>query len=202
MAQYKVHDPDKMIQCPLNKAHVLQAKRMQYHIMDCRKNFKADELATCPLNARHVMLKKDYREHMESCPDRAVVELMISGETGEESSMFRGCVDLPVYEEVNIPNAENWDDEIPSVARIGVDPQHLAKQDHMIIPGLTRSQKKEFARQMHFPAENRSYVTHHAENNEPSKVPLPQQCPPQDDCTHKRVSVNEVKSTFIRSVCI
>lgn len=79
MAQYKVHDPDKMIQCPLDKAHVLQAKRMQYHIMDCRKNFKADELATCPLNARHVMLKKDYREHMESCPDRAVVETMISG---------------------------------------------------------------------------------------------------------------------------
>lgn len=33
-------------------------------------------------------------------------------ETGEESSMFRGCVDLPVYEhvQVNIPNAENWDD--------------------------------------------------------------------------------------------
>lgn len=25
------------------------------------------------------MLKKDYREHMESCPDRAVVESMISG---------------------------------------------------------------------------------------------------------------------------
>ncbi|XP_052706824.1 uncharacterized protein LOC128182272 [Crassostrea angulata] len=179
MAQYKVHDPDKMIQCPLDKAHVLQAKRMQYHIMDCRKNFKADELATCPLNARHVMLKKDYREHMESCPDRAVVEAMISGETGEESSMFRGCVDLPVYEQVNIPNAENWDDEIPSVPRIGVDPQHLAKQDHMIIPGLTRSQKKKFARQMHFPAENRSYVTHQTKNNEPSKVPLPQQCPPR-----------------------
>lgn len=31
-------------------------------------------------------------------------------EAGEESSMFRGCVDLPVYKQVNIPNAENWDD--------------------------------------------------------------------------------------------
>lgn len=179
MAQYKIHDPDEMINCPLDKAHVLQAKRMQYHIMDCRKNFKADELATCPLNARHVMLKKDYREHMDSCPDRAVVESMISNNTGEEASMFRGCVDLPVYEQVNIPNAENWDDEIPSVPRIGVDPQHLAKQDHMIIPRLTRSQKKEFARQMHFPAENRSYVTHQPKNNEPSKVSLHQQCPPR-----------------------
>lgn len=25
--------------------------------------------------------------------------------------------------------------EIPSVARIGVDPQYFARQDHMIIPG-------------------------------------------------------------------
>lgn len=183
MAQYKINDPDEMVPCPLDKAHVLQAKRMQYHIMDCRKNFKEDELATCPLNARHVMLRKDYREHMESCPDRAVVEQMIAGESsnnnGEEASMFRGCVDLPVYEQMNIPSEENWDAEIPSVPRIGVDPQHLAKQDHMVIPGLTRSQKREFARQMHFPAENRRYVTHQTAINKTSKEPLPQQCPPR-----------------------
>lgn len=42
------------------------------------QNFKRNELATCPLNARHVMLKKNYREHMDSCPDRAVVEAMMS----------------------------------------------------------------------------------------------------------------------------
>lgn len=42
------------------------------------QNFRRSELATCPLNARHVMLKKNYREHMDSCPDRAVVEAMMS----------------------------------------------------------------------------------------------------------------------------
>ncbi|XP_065940000.1 eukaryotic translation initiation factor 2A [Magallana gigas] len=180
MAQYKIHDPDEMIQCPLNKAHVLQAKRMQYHIMDCRKNFRRNELATCPLNARHVMLKKNYREHMDSCPDRAVVEAMMSNKSGKQSSTFRGgYLGLPIYEQVIIPNGENWEDEYLSVPKIGVDSQPLAKQDHMITPGPTQTEKKDCARQMHIPAENRRYTAHQAENNEPSKVPLPQQCPPK-----------------------
>uniref|UniRef100_K1S3X9 Gametocyte-specific factor 1 n=1 Tax=Magallana gigas TaxID=29159 RepID=K1S3X9_MAGGI len=180
MAQYKIHDPDEMIQCPLNKAHVLQAKRMQYHIMDCRKNFRRSELATCPLNARHVMLKKNYREHMDSCPDRAVVEAMMSNKSGKQSSTFRGgYLGLPIYEQVIIPNGENWEDEYLSVPKIGVDSQPLAKQDHMITPGPTQTEKKDCARQMHIPAENRRYTAHQAENNEPSKVPLPQQCPPK-----------------------
>lgn len=32
-----------------------------------------------------------------------------SKKNGEEASMFRGCVDLPVYEQINIESEENWD---------------------------------------------------------------------------------------------
>lgn len=32
-----------------------------------------------------------------------------SKRNGEEASMFRGCVDLPVYEHINIESEENWD---------------------------------------------------------------------------------------------
>lgn len=167
MAQYKIPDPEEMVLCPYNKVHMIRAKRLQYHLMKCRKNYIGSDFATCPFNARHEMPKPELRYHLANCPDKAVIEPMLAYESskrnGEEASMFRGCVDLPVYEHINIESEENWDAEIPSVARIGVDPQYFARQDNMIIPGLSRSEKKEFARQMHLPAESRSYVAQYSE---------------------------------------
>ncbi|XP_061166856.1 uncharacterized protein LOC133175762 [Saccostrea echinata] len=173
MAQYKVPDPDKDEVCPYDKSHVFPAKRMQYHLMKCRKNHKGSVFATCPFNARHEMPKPELRFHLENCPDKAVIEPMLAHESskrnGEDASMFRGCTDLPVYDNVVINSEENWDDEIPSVARIGVDPQFFARQDHMIIPGLTKSEKKEFAKQMYLPAEDRRYLSHNIETEQPLK---------------------------------
>ncbi|XP_062578246.1 uncharacterized protein LOC134240159 [Saccostrea cucullata] len=173
MAQYKVPDPDKDEVCPYDKSHVFPAKRMQYHLMKCRKNHKGSSFATCPFNARHEMPKPELRFHLEICPDKAVIEPLLAYENskrnGEEGSMFRGCTDLPVYDDVTINSEENWDDEIPSVARIGVDPQFFARQDHMIIPGLTKSEKKKFAKQMYVPAEDRRYWTHNTETGPPLK---------------------------------
>lgn len=37
MAQYKIPDPEEMVPCPYDKVHMIRAKRMQYHLMKCRK---------------------------------------------------------------------------------------------------------------------------------------------------------------------
>lgn len=176
MAQYKIPDPEEMIPCPYDKVHMIRAKRMQYHLMKCRKNYVGSDFATCPFNARHEMPKPELRYHLANCPDKAVIEPMLAYESSKrngEASMFRGCTDLPVYDNVVINSEENWDDEIPSVARIGVDPQFFARQDHMIIPGLTKSEKREFAKQMHIPAEDRKYLAHYKEAEEPIKDEQP-----------------------------
>ncbi|XP_061166854.1 uncharacterized protein LOC133175761 [Saccostrea echinata] len=177
MAQYKIPDPEEMIPCPYDKVHMIRAKRMQYHLMKCRKNYAGSDFATCPFNARHEMPKPELRYHLANCPDKAVIEPMLAYESskrnGEDASMFRGCTDLPVYDNVVINSEENWDDEIPSVARIGVDPQFFARQDHMIIPGLTKSEKKEFAKQMHIPAEDRKYLAQYKEPEQPIKDEQP-----------------------------
>ena len=33
----KIDDPEALVQCPYNDAHMVRNKRMQYHIIDCRK---------------------------------------------------------------------------------------------------------------------------------------------------------------------
>jgi len=37
MAYYKIPDPEQLIQCPYDRTHMRAAKRMQYHLIKCRK---------------------------------------------------------------------------------------------------------------------------------------------------------------------
>ncbi|XP_055998471.1 uncharacterized protein LOC125683191 isoform X1 [Ostrea edulis] len=211
MAQYKIPDPEELTPCPYDKVHMIRAKRMQYHLMKCRKNYAGRDFATCPFNARHEMPKPELRYHLANCPDKALIEPMLAYENskknGEEGSMFKGNTDLPVYENLNINSEENWDAEIPSVARIGVDPQFLAKQDHMIIPGLTKSEKREFVKQMNIPAEDRKYVAHYTETREEDltlkdeqpKLRLPKTAA-QTYLPHQRKSFQQPSTVFAYSL--
>ena len=36
MAQYRIPDPDELIECPYDRVHMVRAKRFQYHLMKCR----------------------------------------------------------------------------------------------------------------------------------------------------------------------
>jgi len=37
MAYYAVGDPEALVECPYDKTHMVRNKRMQYHLIDCRK---------------------------------------------------------------------------------------------------------------------------------------------------------------------
>lgn len=37
MAEYEVPDPEDILICPYNNAHAIRAKRMQHHLVKCRK---------------------------------------------------------------------------------------------------------------------------------------------------------------------
>jgi len=39
MSYYAVRDPEALIACPYDKTHMVRNKRMQYHLIDCRKVF-------------------------------------------------------------------------------------------------------------------------------------------------------------------
>ncbi|XP_052086384.1 uncharacterized protein LOC127723684 [Mytilus californianus] len=162
MAYYQIPDPEQLIECPYDKVHMVAAKRMQYHLMKCRRNFTGREFATCPFNARHEMPKPELRYHIANCPDKAMLEPILSYEQSknqEDGKNFKGCTDLPKYDDQSRPgrSAENWDEEIPDNPRIGVDPSYFARMEYKDMSGMSRSEKKSWRNQCHLPPDQRKY---------------------------------------------
>ncbi|XP_052086329.1 gametocyte-specific factor 1 homolog isoform X2 [Mytilus californianus] len=170
MASYSTLDPEQIIVCPLDKNHEMPAKRLQYHLIKCRRNFTGIEFATCPFNARHVMPKRDIRYHIANCPDKAMLEPILSYELSknhEGGKHFKGCTDLPKYEDQSRPrSAENWDEEIPDNPRIGVDPAYFAKMEYKDLSGMSRSEKKAVRGQYYLPPDQRTYPLQEAQKEE------------------------------------
>ncbi|CAG2256898.1 unnamed protein product [Mytilus edulis] len=162
MAYYHIPDPEQLIECPYDKVHMVAAKRMQYHLMKCRRNFTGREFATCPFNARHEMPKPELRYHIANCPDKAMLEPILSYEQSknqEDGKNFKGCTDLPKYDDQNRQSrgAENWDEEIPDNPRIGVDPSYFARMEYKDMSGMSRSEKRSWRSQCHLPPDQRQY---------------------------------------------
>uniref|UniRef100_U3JYT7 CHHC U11-48K-type domain-containing protein n=1 Tax=Ficedula albicollis TaxID=59894 RepID=U3JYT7_FICAL len=74
--RFDLLDPERLIQCPLVKHHVIRARRFPYHLVKCKESNPeiAKKLATCPFNARHLVPQEDLSEHIMKCNDKAFVE--------------------------------------------------------------------------------------------------------------------------------
>lgn len=53
--------PNEKVVCPYNSAHIVQRKRLQGHLLYCRKKYPNTDLKICPLNVLHVV-KEDELE--------------------------------------------------------------------------------------------------------------------------------------------
>ncbi|XP_033726596.1 uncharacterized protein LOC117316189 [Pecten maximus] len=175
MAQYKVCDPEEMVECPYDKVHMIAAKRMQYHLMKCRRNHPGADFAVCPYNARHEVRKPELRYHMVNCPDKARLEPSILYEQNKENrdgQYLKGNTDLPRYaDSSDFVSVENWDEEIPSVARVGVDPNYFMRLNARNTAGMSRKEKKVYMSQVSLPAEER-YVPDPEEEDEQEEQKL------------------------------
>ena len=92
-------DPDELVVCPYDPVHRVQRKRLQYHLIKCRKvgtvwsrdhvtsarpwyivyvfssqNFYVKDYRQCPFNARHVVPKPEFEYHIQVCEDRGRFE--------------------------------------------------------------------------------------------------------------------------------
>ncbi|XP_026188907.1 gametocyte-specific factor 1 [Mastacembelus armatus] len=106
-------DPDKLLQCPFDKNHLIRSCRFPYHLIKCRKNHPklASELQTCPFNARHLVPKDQLKRHTETCEDRISVH-PVDGETTEAHCRWQ----VPLSTWV-VPNmSEDWDKEADNAA--------------------------------------------------------------------------------------
>ncbi|NXQ37700.1 GTSF1 factor, partial [Catharus fuscescens] len=103
-------DPERLIQCPLVKHHLIRARRFPYHLVKCKESNPeiAKKLATCPFNARHLVPHSNLSDHIMKCSDKAFVE---------QDVVSRSCE--PPEEQLNNgstwqapPCAEDWETEL------------------------------------------------------------------------------------------
>ncbi|KAK3598115.1 hypothetical protein CHS0354_026569 [Potamilus streckersoni] len=157
MAQYRVPDAEEYMECPYDRTHMIRVKRFPYHLMKCRYNYTGSDFASCPFNAKHEMPRPELRYHLGVCPDRAAIEIDLAHAARREADVDidRGCVDLPAYENVHIPQSECWDEEASSNPRIGVDPSHFSKFKFVNLPGLSTSEKKDLKKNWNVPIDQK-----------------------------------------------
>lgn len=144
MAQYRVPDPEELIECPYDRVHMVRAKRFQYHLVKCRKNYTGTEFMKCPFNAKHHVPKPEFRHHIANCPDKAIMEPELSYSSREDNvDRVKGCTDTPVYRDIEIPTQEDWDSEISAPVRRGpaYDSEYYERVKFKDITGLSKSQK-------------------------------------------------------------
>ncbi|KAF2889696.1 hypothetical protein ILUMI_16477 [Ignelater luminosus] len=64
-------NPDPLMRCPFNGAHLVTKSRLQHHIIKCSVNYPNHFI--CPFNALHRFLnKEEYTQHLIDCPDAAL----------------------------------------------------------------------------------------------------------------------------------
>lgn len=114
----EINDPDDLLECPYETAHMIRAKRMQYHLLKCRQNHNCQDMGRCPFNASHEVYKVELRYHMGVCEDRHAVQSRIIQEF-QDSSDMTGCVETPGYSALHIAG-DSWENEIIRGSHAGV----------------------------------------------------------------------------------
>lgn len=146
MAQYRIHDPEELLECPYDRVHMVRAKRFQYHLIKCRKNYTGADFETCPFNAKHQMPKPEFRHHLANCPDKAMVEPEFNYAARKESgevNTLKGCTETPVYKDLDIPVNEDWDAEVAVPVRVGpqYDSTYYQRVQFKDMSGLNKVQR-------------------------------------------------------------
>ncbi|XP_055382128.1 gametocyte-specific factor 1 homolog [Condylostylus longicornis] len=73
MADINSADPEDLVTCPYNKAHLIRRKKFQLHLIKCRSHHPDSKLLKCPFNLCHMIPEQEYSMHIGSCPDRAII---------------------------------------------------------------------------------------------------------------------------------
>uniref|UniRef100_T1H2L7 CHHC U11-48K-type domain-containing protein n=1 Tax=Megaselia scalaris TaxID=36166 RepID=T1H2L7_MEGSC len=61
--------PNEKVICPYNNAHIVQRKRLQGHLLYCRKKFPNPNLKICPLNVLHVVKEEELEKNTDTALD-------------------------------------------------------------------------------------------------------------------------------------
>ena len=128
---------NEMISCPLDPAHRLRKKRLQYHLLKKHPNCQSVAYMTCPFNASHRVSRQEYDLHLVECESRGSVEVSLK----EQSNPHQVKKDMSVPLGPPPTLLETWDEEVIENSQdFALDPKmtsHSSKSDgnsHVVSP--------------------------------------------------------------------
>nr|CAI5835179.1 unnamed protein product [Callosobruchus analis] len=89
--------------CPYNPAHYILRKRMNTHLVKCKRSYPESKLVECDFNMLHKVPEPELRYHHDNCPDRKKIEVTVYQEEGADLNKY------PIKTEA-VPTEESWDD--------------------------------------------------------------------------------------------
>nr|CAH7738948.1 unnamed protein product [Callosobruchus chinensis] len=89
--------------CPYNSAHYILRKRMNTHLVKCKRSYPEAKLVECDFNMLHKIPEPELRYHHDNCPDRKKIEVTVYQEEGMDMNKY------PIKSEA-VPTEESWDD--------------------------------------------------------------------------------------------
>ncbi|BET02297.1 Gametocyte specific factor 1 [Nesidiocoris tenuis] len=94
-----------VVVCPFNRAHMLKASRLQYHLVKCAKSQPAGSLIQCPFNAKEFVPVSEFTEHLTFCEGRKQVSQRLV-QLGPTDSF---CVKhVPISQDCPYEQDEQW----------------------------------------------------------------------------------------------
>jgi len=143
-------DSEETITCPYNPSHQILPKRIQIHLVKCRKNHPNSDVEICPFNSSHHVPKSEWLFHMSTCESRKFDEMA----RYSNASSFKANNKYMVVASSGLPKPDNnarfevveedWEKE--ATIKKSYDPSEKASKVPVLrnLQGATPSQRKAF----------------------------------------------------------
>jgi len=149
---------EELMQCPYDPVHRILPKRMQTHLIKCRKSLlgqptspyyqRAKNMVICKFNTLHHVQKEELDAHHMKCPSKKeffsnTTQVSASSEP-EKLPGWMKLVDHSAVQRKPSPDEENWEDEWQET----YDPMKKVNTNTNIIynpQGLSKAKKRDYA---------------------------------------------------------
>lgn len=142
-----IANKSERVNCPFNPVHVIERRRLQAHIIKCRRNLPPNHgFVECPFWYNHYVQSYELEEHMLHCEHRLLKEAnKRMWENVEAVNKFNEpelIADVLGSVGYHRHHQESWDDAVYPAFKAE---KLISTTTHMIVPqGMTKSQRKEF----------------------------------------------------------
>ena len=154
----RVETEEELLQCPYDPVHRILPKRMQTHLIKCRKAILGQptspyyqlalNMVVCKFNSKHHVQKNQLDDHHFKCPDKkeffSNVATVVDTDGPEQAPGWMKLIDETALKKKPLKDEETWENEWQQT----YDPMEKINSNTDIIynpQGLSKAKKRDYA---------------------------------------------------------